>query len=83
VIQTVQNPGDPGQYITRVVVDSDGVSHDIKEVQWPDKIGALTGQVSHTCLICGFDYKASDIKMISGAPYCIPNGCYRDFLGPK
>jgi len=64
------------QYKTVTTVDEDGVSWDMLEVQYPDKVGPITFERSYECVICGFTYPKSQVSLKGGAAFCHPSGCY-------
>ena len=66
------------QYVTVTYTDGDGVDHDMLEVRYPDKMGKVEFERSYTCCLCGLDYKAYDICLVGGIPFCIPNKCYTE-----
>lgn len=66
-------------WVERSVRDADGTLS-VRSVQEPSdgNVEGLVGERSYRCVVCGFAYKESDVRLFRGKPYCVPNGCYKD-----
>ena len=54
----------------------------VKEVQYPD-LGPPTGERWYVCRACGFPYRAADVQLIKGQPYCYRNQCAEHKLAER